>query len=169
MKLRRCFCNKPSICSHHKTSPVYVFFLISSNVEFHEQSGPIFCLLLRVSSGYAQPITGQVTEVTCPVIGQAQPEHNPNKKQKTGPGPRTRTRPSQQWRKSWHLNDSLFSLREWLAFGGTLPGPGFRFKMKCSFIDIKNPGMEIRQFYDHLISTVGTPVSILQSSLNPWS
>ena len=33
--------------------------------------GPIFCLLLRVSSGYAQPITGQVTEVTCPVIGQA--------------------------------------------------------------------------------------------------
>ena len=33
--------------------------------------GPVFCLLLRVSSGYAQPITGQVTEVTCPVVGQA--------------------------------------------------------------------------------------------------
>ena len=31
--------------------------------------GHIFCLLLGVSSDYAQPITGQVTEVTCPVIG----------------------------------------------------------------------------------------------------
>ena len=37
-------------------------------------SGPVFCFLLRVSSDYAQPITGQVTEVTCPVIGRAQPE-----------------------------------------------------------------------------------------------
>ena len=32
--------------------------------------GPVFCLLLRVSSDYAQPIAGQVTEVTCPVIGR---------------------------------------------------------------------------------------------------
>ena len=31
--------------------------------------GTVFCLLLRVSSDYAQPITGQVTELTCPVIG----------------------------------------------------------------------------------------------------
>ena len=45
---------------------------------------PIFCLLLGVSSDYAQPITGQVTEVTCPVIGRAQPELTP--RQKTGPG-----------------------------------------------------------------------------------
>ena len=50
-----------------------------------EQPGPIFCLLLGVSSDYAQPITGQVTEVTCPVIGQAQPELTPSKRQKTGP------------------------------------------------------------------------------------
>ena len=43
--------------------------------------GLVFCLLLGViSSGYAQPITGQVTEVTCPVIGQAQPELTPNRK-----------------------------------------------------------------------------------------
>ena len=49
-------------------------------------SGPVFCLLLRVSSDYAQPITGQVTEVTCPVIGRAQPELTPSKRQKTGPG-----------------------------------------------------------------------------------
>ena len=47
--------------------------------------GPVFCLLLRVSSDYAQPITGQVTEVTCPVIGRAQPELAPSKRQKTGP------------------------------------------------------------------------------------
>ena len=49
-------------------------------------SGPVFCLLLGVSSDYAQPITGQVTEVTCPVIGWAQPELTPSKRQKTGPG-----------------------------------------------------------------------------------
>ena len=47
--------------------------------------GPVFCLLLGVSSDYARPITGQVTEVTCPVIGQAQPEHTLSKRQKTGP------------------------------------------------------------------------------------
>ena len=49
-------------------------------------SGPVFCLLLGVSSDCAQPITGQVTEVTCPVIGRAQPELIPSKRQKTGPG-----------------------------------------------------------------------------------
>ena len=48
-------------------------------------SGPVFCLLLGVSSDYAQPITGQVTEVTCPVIGWAQPELTPSTRQKTGP------------------------------------------------------------------------------------
>ena len=48
--------------------------------------GPVFCLLFRVNSGYAQPITGQVTEVTCPVIGWAQPELTPSKRQKTGSG-----------------------------------------------------------------------------------
>ena len=51
-----------------------------------EHSGPIFCLLLGVSSDYAQPITGQVTEVTCPVIGRAQPELTKSKRQKMGPG-----------------------------------------------------------------------------------
>ena len=34
-------------------------------------AGPIFCLLLEVSSGCAWPITGQVTSVTWPVIGWA--------------------------------------------------------------------------------------------------
>ena len=49
------------------------------------RSGPVFCLLLGVSSDYAQPITGHVTEVTCPVIGQAQHELTPSRRQKTGP------------------------------------------------------------------------------------
>ena len=40
-------------------------------------SGPVFCLLLGVSSVYAQLITGHVTEVTCPVIL--------SKRQRTGP------------------------------------------------------------------------------------
>ena len=53
---------------------------------WHEtSSGPIFCLLLRVSSDYAKLITGQVTEVTCLVIGRAQPELTPSKRQKMGP------------------------------------------------------------------------------------
>ena len=47
--------------------------------------GPIFCLLLGVSSDYAQPITAQVTEVTCPVIGRTQPELTPSKRHKMGP------------------------------------------------------------------------------------
>ena len=48
--------------------------------------GPVFCLLLRVSSGCALPITGQVTSVTWPVIGWALSELTPSKRQKIGPG-----------------------------------------------------------------------------------
>ena len=48
------------------------------------------CMIWAISVasriGYAQPITGQVTEVICPVIGQAQPELTPSKRRKTGPG-----------------------------------------------------------------------------------
>ena len=43
-------------------------------------------LMIMMSQQYAQPITGQVTEVTCPVIGQAQPELSLSKRQKIGPG-----------------------------------------------------------------------------------
>ena len=42
-------------------------YLVDSNFA---RFGPVFCLWLEVSSAYAQPITGQVTEVTCPVIGR---------------------------------------------------------------------------------------------------
>ena len=47
--------------------------------------GAVFCLLLGVSSDFAQPITGQVTKMTCPVISRAQPELTSSKRQKTGP------------------------------------------------------------------------------------
>ena len=43
-------------------------------VEENSEPASVFCLLFRVSSDYAQSITDQVTEVTCPVIGRAQPE-----------------------------------------------------------------------------------------------
>ena len=49
-------------------------------------SGSIFCLLLKESSDYGQPITGQVTEVSCTVIGRTQPELTSSKRQKMGPG-----------------------------------------------------------------------------------
>ena len=48
--------------------------------------GPVFCILLGVSLDYAQPITRQVTEVTCPVIIRAQHDLTLSKRQKTGPG-----------------------------------------------------------------------------------
>ena len=60
-------------------------YILVRNRYIETTPGPVFCLLLLVSSDCAQPITGQVTEVTCPVIGQAQPELTPNKRQKTGP------------------------------------------------------------------------------------
>ena len=53
---------------------------------WRNEPGPAFRLLLGISSDYVQPITGQVTDVTCPVIGRAQPELSPSKRQKTGPG-----------------------------------------------------------------------------------
>ena len=49
-------------------------------------TGPVFCLLLGVSSDCALPVTGQVTSVTWPVIGWVQSELTPSKGQKTGPG-----------------------------------------------------------------------------------
>ena len=46
--------------------------------------GPVSYHLLAVSSDYAQPITGRVTEAICPVIGRAQPGITLSKRQKTG-------------------------------------------------------------------------------------
>ena len=104
--------NKPYIYSHakHECKPMYIeaYVYISRHYSIQEDdfnslstgnlmsrvswklvhigSGPLFCLLLGVSSDYAQPITRQVTEVTCPAIGRAQPELTLSKRQKTGPG-----------------------------------------------------------------------------------
>ena len=44
---------------------------IESNNNYRLQTGAVFCLLCWVSSDCAQPITGQVTSVTWPVIGWA--------------------------------------------------------------------------------------------------
>ena len=59
--------------------------IITELSDWQHRPGPVFCLLLGVSSDYAQPITGQVTEVTCQVIGWAQHELTLTKTQKTGP------------------------------------------------------------------------------------
>ena len=59
--------------------------LMLSSVWYCLKPGPVFCLLLGVSSDYAQPITGQVTEVTCPVIGWTQSELTSSKRQKMDP------------------------------------------------------------------------------------
>ena len=48
-------------------------------------TGPVFYLLPGVRSDCARPITRQVTSVTWPVIGWAQSELTPSKRQKTGP------------------------------------------------------------------------------------
>ena len=64
---------------------------------------PFFCLLLRVSSGCARPITGQVTSVIWPVIGWAQSELTLSKRQKTGPGSLTKNH------QVWHLNELMSS------------------------------------------------------------
>ena len=45
---------------------------------------PVFCLLRGASSGCVWPITGQVTSVTWPVIGWAESDLTPSKRQKTG-------------------------------------------------------------------------------------
>ena len=60
--------------------------MILINAMIPIKSGPVCYLLLGVSSHYAQPITGQVTQVTCPVTDQAQPELTPDKRYKTGQG-----------------------------------------------------------------------------------
>ena len=52
------------------THLLHLYFLFCCRIVI-QWSGPVFCLLLGVSSGCAQPVTGQVTSVTWPVIGWA--------------------------------------------------------------------------------------------------
>ena len=71
-------------CVNYCTSAAIVLTSFFWNIPV-SAPGPIFCLLLSGSLGYAQPITGQVTELTCPVIGQAQPDPTLSKRQKMDP------------------------------------------------------------------------------------
>ena len=80
------WCHLATILLHLYHFSKLIMFILHSQCHFCWWPGPVFSLLLRVSSDYAQPITGQVTEVTCPVIGRAQPELTPSKRQKMGPG-----------------------------------------------------------------------------------
>ena len=73
------------VSDHVKIIRKTLYCLSTLKTAFFNRTGPVFCLLLRVSSDYAQPIKGQVTEVTWPVIGRAQPDRIPSKRQKTGP------------------------------------------------------------------------------------
>ena len=79
------------VCHNQKILQWYVFwyFCLFDNkiLKLTEPTdtpkpGPVFCLLLGVNSDYAQPIRGQVSEVTCPVNGRAQPELTPSKRGK---------------------------------------------------------------------------------------
>ena len=63
----------------------YSLYLIYKSIDYAiDRTGPFFHLLLWVSTDYSLPIIGKVTEVTCPVIGWAQPELTPSKRQKNG-------------------------------------------------------------------------------------
>ena len=61
---------KPKKCGLFQEQVEYLGRLVSYE-GVAVRPGPIFCLLLGVSSGCARPITGQVTLVTWPVIGWA--------------------------------------------------------------------------------------------------
>ena len=63
----------------HPWVPITMF------AEHAKETWACFLSLLKVSSDYAQPITGQVTEVTWPVIGWAWSEFTQSKRQKMGP------------------------------------------------------------------------------------
>ena len=63
----------------------FVVFLRTCSLHRPPYYGARFLSPVWVSSDYAQAVTGQVTEVTCPVIGWAQPELTRSKRQKSGP------------------------------------------------------------------------------------
>ena len=66
--------NRVRVCTSRHLEGLYTIaqcVISVHGVQDNERSGPVFCLLLGVSSGCALPITGQVTSVTWPVIGWA--------------------------------------------------------------------------------------------------
>ena len=85
--------------------------------------GPVFCLFLGVSSDYAQPITGQVTEVTCLVNGKAQPKLTSTKRQKTGPWDRLSKTELKIITKVHHSHIAPQATWGWKAFCPSSPTP----------------------------------------------
>ena len=72
------------ICTYAVHTFLCICLIFTSQLMFY------FCQVrlyspFSIEVGCVQPITGQVTEVTCPVIGRAQPELTPSKRLKTGP------------------------------------------------------------------------------------
>ena len=64
----------------------FQLFVANSNSIHRQDTRAHFLSLFGVSPGCARPITGQVTSVTWPVIGRAQPQLPLSKRQKIGPG-----------------------------------------------------------------------------------
>ena len=91
-------------------SPIIVWFNTNCpkcNMEkAWDRSGPVFYLLLGVSSGCAQPITGQVTSVTWPVIGWAYSELTLSQRQKMSP----------DWTINWQPTPMLTSEPLWVCY-----------------------------------------------------
>ena len=96
--------------------------------------GPVFCLLFGVSLDYAPPITGQVTEVTCPVIGRVQPKFTPSKRQKTGSGAKA---PGHQHSQYWLDADAIVLKHQAISMHNT---HGDHLVLNHQTISIQNIG-----------------------------
>ena len=99
---------------------------------------PVFCLLLGVSSDYAQPITGQVTEVTCPLLRRSQTELTPIQRQKTDPG--------QVVTPGLYL---VFNIKRWTPFRARAPGVYIPISI---LIVIDSPQTNLRHDFSKLLS-----------------
>ena len=98
---------------------------------------PVFCLLLGVSSDYAQPITGQVTEVTCPLLRRSQTELTPIQRQKTDPG--------QVVTPGLYL---VFNIKRWTPFRARAPGV---YIPSSILIVIDSPQTNLRHDFSKLL------------------
>ena len=98
---------------------------------------PVFCLLLGVSSDYAQPITGQVTEVTCPLLRRSQTELTPIQRQKTDPG--------QVVTPGLYL---VFNIKRWTLFRARAPGV---YIPSSILIVIDSPQTNLRHDFSKLL------------------
>ena len=63
----------------------HLHFKLGASVFWYSQQKRGAFDKMKTCQDYAPPITIQITEVICPVIGRAQPERTMNKRQRTGP------------------------------------------------------------------------------------